>query len=229
MMQVIRVHDLQFGVPNGVCRFRAETLMTKEPGTIAWIDAMPMGSVLYDIGANVGIYSIYAASKGHRVVAIEPVPANYATLCRNIAMNHFEGLVMPVAMALGRDAGKVLVASRNDFAGSAEALVETAGLQILSARLDDLIEAYRLPQPTHIKIDTDGNEPEVLSGALDVLRQAHSVILETDERKPESSNAGNELLRFAGLTFTARHVCPLTPNSPIGMDHWHSERIAYDE
>src|SRR5688572_16327185 len=40
---------------------RAASLFDKQPATIAWIDAFPAGSVFWDIGANVGVYSLYAA------------------------------------------------------------------------------------------------------------------------------------------------------------------------
>ena len=54
---------LKFVVPNQVCEFRALTFSTKEPETLEWIDSIPDGSILWDIGANVGLYTCYAAKK----------------------------------------------------------------------------------------------------------------------------------------------------------------------
>ena len=52
---------LIFAVPNSLSNYRADSFSTKEPETLEWIDSMPDGSVVWDIGANVGIYSCYAA------------------------------------------------------------------------------------------------------------------------------------------------------------------------
>ncbi len=52
-----------FAVPNGLCRYRADTFSSKEPETLAWIDNFSENSIFWDIGANVGLYSIYAAKK----------------------------------------------------------------------------------------------------------------------------------------------------------------------
>ena len=51
---------------------RAATMLTKQPATIEWIDRFQPGSVFWDIGANVGVYTLYAALRGDtRVVAFE--------------------------------------------------------------------------------------------------------------------------------------------------------------
>src|SRR5687768_12995904 len=64
---------------------------SKEPWTIDLIERMEPGDVLYDVGANVGPYTLVAAALGHRVVAIEPGYQNYARLCHNLAMNFDPG------------------------------------------------------------------------------------------------------------------------------------------
>src|SRR5262245_59555308 len=66
-----------FDVSTRIAHSRATTLLTKEPGTIAWLDLLPAGSVLFDVGANVGMYSVYAAmARGCAVHAFEPDGAN---------------------------------------------------------------------------------------------------------------------------------------------------------
>ena len=61
------------------------TLFSKEPITLAWIDTFKDGETLYDIGANVGMYTIYAAvMRKANVYAFEPEALNYAELNKNI-------------------------------------------------------------------------------------------------------------------------------------------------
>ena len=56
----------------------ALSLLRRQPDTIAWIDAFQPNSVFWDVGANVGIYSLYAAlRRGTRIVAFEPAAINY--------------------------------------------------------------------------------------------------------------------------------------------------------
>ena len=79
---------LVFSIPNEICKFRVDTFSTKEPETLEWIDSMPRGSVLWDIGANVGLYTCYAAkARGCRVFSFEPSVFNLEMLARNIFLN----------------------------------------------------------------------------------------------------------------------------------------------
>ena len=55
--------NMTFSVPNKLNHFRVDTFSEKEPETLEWIDTFPDNSTLWDIGANVGLYSIYAAKK----------------------------------------------------------------------------------------------------------------------------------------------------------------------
>ena len=70
--------------------YRASTVSTKEPETLEWINGFNETDVLYDIGANVGVFSLYAAL--HRncdVYAFEPESKNYACLHNNIYLNNY--------------------------------------------------------------------------------------------------------------------------------------------
>ena len=82
--------ELVFCCLSKTCRSRARTFFEKEPETLAWIDSFPPRSVFWDIGANVGVYSMYAALRSHSVSSFEPAASNYFALNRNIALNNFQ-------------------------------------------------------------------------------------------------------------------------------------------
>ena len=68
---------------------RANTFSSKEPETLEWIDSMQKKSILWDVGANVGTYSCYAAKKMElQVFAFEPSVFNLSLLAQNIYMNN---------------------------------------------------------------------------------------------------------------------------------------------
>ncbi len=75
---------IKFFCPGKIPKWRALTLLTKEPETLEWIETFQDTEILWDIGSNVGVYSLYAAMKGHSVLAFEPSPSNYYLLSRNI-------------------------------------------------------------------------------------------------------------------------------------------------
>jgi FkbM family methyltransferase len=155
-------------------RFRAHCV-EKEPFTVDFIERIPKGGVLYDIGANVGSYSLIALSRGVPTIAIEPGSENYAALCRNIRMNNLMELAMPICVALADDIGTTWLDYSDLRAGAASHNLGSARKLHLHRQrvpvftLDGLIADFKLPRPTHIKIDTDGNELAVLKGMAGVL------------------------------------------------------------
>src|SRR5262249_26099107 len=76
--------------------FRAESLLTKEADTIRWIDGFNNNAIFWDIGANVGVYSLYAAVKARAtVLAFEPAAPNFYSLTRNVHLNCLDQRVHP--------------------------------------------------------------------------------------------------------------------------------------
>lgn len=165
--------------------WRAKTLLTKEPETIAWLDAYlsdrSRDRVLFDVGANVGIYSVYAAARhGCHVYAFEPVVENFTRLEVNRALNACEHL-HPFQIAIGARNGLVDLFLKDARIGNSGAQIHAAvdelgasfapvaARKVLALSLDSLTRDFGLPCPTLIKIDIDGLEDLVLEGAADVL------------------------------------------------------------
>jgi FkbM family methyltransferase len=199
---------ISYLTPNTFLKWRVDTLYTKEPCTLEWIAGFGAGEVLVDVGANVGMYTVWAAmTRGARVFAFEPESQNYALLNRNLMLNGLGGSVKAYCMALSDSAGfSELHLAVLDAGGSCHQLGEkvdfnhrpaqpkfSQGCQ--SARLDDLVRDGVVPAPQHIKIDVDGFEPKVIAGAAQVLRapQTRSLLIEVNQNLPDHMQMVAEL------------------------------------
>lgn len=174
---------LNFFIPNGPCFWRAKTLKTKEPWTLEWIDSFSQDDVFWDIGANIGIYTIYASViKGVSTFAFEPEAANYRVLNENIRINNVAKLVRAYCLAVSNkfsfnelNLSKIETASANHQVRPKR---NTAFVQgIVTYSLDILCQ--HLPKPTKLKIDVDGIEPAIIDGGLKVaLPHVKSLMVE---------------------------------------------------
>jgi FkbM family methyltransferase len=171
---------VSFCTPNRATAWRVDTLFTKEPDTISWIAEFADGDALLDIGANVGMYSIWAAkTRAARVFAFEPESQNFALLNRNILINDLAERITAYCVALSDRTGfgtlalsQFMVGGSGHNYGQAEldapASVYRQGC--FSSSVDALVESGDIPVPAHIKIDVDGIEPQIVRGAAATLR-----------------------------------------------------------
>lgn len=200
----------------------------KEPWTVRWIEEFVRpADVLFDIGANVGAYALVAAKHtegGARIFAFEPGPATYAALCANVVLNRCEECVVPLPVALAAttgiarfeltdiDPGKALhalVASDGGAAAARAAGVVRPHRHFVAAfALDDLRDALAIPAPTHVKLDVDGAELDVLRGARRTLSEPalRSLMVEVDERAPEAVDELFAVLRESGFKLLRRET-----------------------
>jgi len=175
-------HALFYEAAGSHVIWRVHSMLEKEPDTICWIDQFKSGETFVDIGANIGLYTIYAAVMKQAVVyAFEPEAQNYALLNRNILHNSLQDRVVAYCLAL-TDAVKVdkLHLSKIELGGSCHTFGESLDFNLkprispfaqgaITWCLDRLIEDNVIPVPDHIKIDVDGLEHLVLKGAQKVL------------------------------------------------------------
>lgn len=187
------VDGLIFNLPNRHCEWRVQTIYTKEPDTVKWIQDMPVGDVFYDIGANIGLYTMLAVKRGLRVFSFEPESQNFAILIRNLAMNHFtreQVVAFPFCIS-DREMVETLRLSSLIAGGSCHSFASNMNFKLeekqwayeqgsVSFSLDTLVYELNMPQPAHIKIDVDGFEDKVLKGAERVLDHTQSVLVEMD-------------------------------------------------
>jgi FkbM family methyltransferase len=143
------------------------------------------GGVFYDVGANVGFFSLLAARRvgaTGRVCAFEPVPANAQSVRANAELNGLGNLrVFEVAAGRENKLADFLL-TRWDGGGSlSEQAVMPAHVmsrtQVRVAPLDALIEAEALPLPDFVKIDVEGTEMDVLAGMSGTIRRCMPILL----------------------------------------------------
>lgn len=193
----------------------------KEPDTVYWIETfMKEGDVFFDVGANVGAYSLVAAKFYNdtiKVYSFEPAFPNFAQLCKNIYLNNCQHSVIPLLIALSDKTSVGRFHYQNLIPGGAlhtfgeaidykgEVFTPVFTQYMMSYRLDDLIDQFGIPKPNHIKIDVDGIERAVLEGAQKVLSNPSLRSLNVELEDGESERQITELLRAKGFKFHSKH------------------------
>jgi FkbM family methyltransferase len=189
---------------------------------IAQTRELGIGGIMLDLGANVGRMSVPRVILGDvtAVYCAEPDPLNHACLTRNVRDNHLRGLVLPDRVAVGgvtgtsrfersSSAGGHRVLSQNAVATRETIIVPTVTVDEWVARLGVDLEAV-----TFVKVDVQGAEPRVMSGAAGLLAHRHIAWqLEVDPSlltKGGSSTA--ELIGLVQRHFT--HFIDLNRNAP---------------
>jgi FkbM family methyltransferase len=178
----------------------------KEPETLQWIEEnMRTTDVFWDVGANVGAYSLiaYHVSKCQgKIYAFEPMYSTYSELCTNVLLNGCQENVHPFPLALSnvRKADKINfsnaqpgtalhVIGKAGEGGAASSTKQMLSMSILTISIDDCISQFGFDPPDLVKIDVDGLEFQVIQGMEKVLRgsKLRSFIMEVD-----FANAGKQ-------------------------------------
>ncbi len=220
---------------------RLETYFAKEPTTLTWIDSFKEDDFLYDVGANVGLYTVYAAAvAGCRVAAFEPESLNYAELNKNIFLNQLHGRVKAYCCAITDRCGlDSLYLSRfapsyshhdfgdNRWEGPVRLLVADAASRLpqgcMGLSIDTISDAEWLEQPTHIKVDVDGLEHRVIRGASGMLngkeRRLKTILVEMNFKVKESQSIMADMKAW-GWKFSMDQVCTTRHEGKISEAEW---------
>jgi FkbM family methyltransferase len=201
--------DTLFVSPGALLKLWWPVLEATDPALFAWVsEFVADGDVVWDIGANVGLFAFAAAARAGasgRVVAVE-ADIWLANLLRRSARPSKQRApvdVLPVAVSDAVDVASFQIAERGraanflaDACGSSQAGGIRETQQVMSVTLDWLLE--RFPAPNVLKIDVEGAELQALSQAQRLLAQVRPVILcEVRERHTE---AISELLHAHSYT-----------------------------
>jgi len=211
----IRTISLSFHTPNSMCQSRAVTFSSKEPETLDWIDRFGGSGVLFDIGANVGTYTVYfAKSQPGNVYAFEPSVFNTSLLAKNINANNVQAkvrlLMNPLSASTGYAdfklqsvvEGGALSAFGVDYGHDGEPIAPMLSYQTYGFSIDDMAAIGMLPEPPGlIKIDVDGIEHLILSGARKTLAdpRLRSVLIEVNDGFHEQAAAVGAIMGAAGF------------------------------
>lgn len=211
------IGDVKFYCSGGIPHWRAETLLSKEPETIEWINSFALDTIFWDIGANVGVYSLYAAKRQHiQVMAFEPSAANYSILSKNIEINEMDSVISGLCVAFS-DKSEVGYLNMSNTSpggalscfGQAQEAYSIAGKTyevpfkqgMIGFTIDDFIERFSPPFPNYLKIDVDSIEDKIIAGASKTIKntQLKSVLIELDTEEKDYCKRVISALENAGL------------------------------
>jgi len=178
---------------------RAMSALTRQPATIEWIDSFEPGSVFWDVGANVGVFSMYAAlGTDTKVVAFEPAAVNYFLLAANCEANNlFDQIDCLLVGVGGRHAIDRLEVSQFragrsfSFRGKKSESYNARQASVVLS-IDELVEDYGLPCPNYIKIDAPGASEAIIAGAERTFRRPELQQVHLEVR--EQSKGGQRIL-----------------------------------
>jgi FkbM family methyltransferase len=211
--------------PRGKLRFRCSSAMAArhavdflrhEPETRCWIDEhIRPGEHLWDVGANIGHYSLYAAlSPEITVTAFEPVAGTFAALAANVALNGFSGRIAPLCMALSDANGIAPIYLASAEPGMAMHALrmpanqlgpfEADGVQLVPAmRGEDFAKELHVSPPTHVKVDVDGHELAVLQGMGTLLDTVKTLWIEMEDNVADPNSQRDIEVLLAARGFSA--------------------------
>ncbi|MBI1870520.1 MAG: FkbM family methyltransferase [Chlamydiae bacterium] len=218
--------DIYLDIESGYEFFTRLHSCKKEPETVHWIETFIGGrEVFYDIGANVGVYSLIAAKSmggDGKIFSFEPGFSSFSQLCKNIYLNQCSDSITPLQIALsnktrleafnyssleGIEPGGALHSLGECVDENGKPFIPFWHQKLMGFRLDDLIQEFLLPIPNYIKLDVDGHELEILEGGKETLSnpEVKSLLVEINE----GLSKGQRLVQFlegAGFGIKSRHL-----------------------
>jgi len=186
---------------NSLCRFRASTFATKEPDTLDWISSFGKNAIFLDIGANIGIYSIFAAKFTKKIYSFEPDALNYALLNLNIKDNLLVEKISAYPVSIHNSFKFDYLNLQNYQFGGALSSFSNNKDQFekrfnpsfrqgsYSITIDYFFSNLEIKKKENVycKIDVDGNEKIVLEGAKKTLKNKifKSILVELDSKRSD--------------------------------------------
>jgi FkbM family methyltransferase len=175
-------------------------LVSAETAETRFLESLPLqDKVIYDVGAFVGLLTLFFARQAKQVIAYEPNPPSYARALENVALNSLNNVVLrnvavgnqPAILTLAYDPLMPGAASGDAAVrGQIEVTANhTVSASVRVVRLDDDMLEAGLPAPDFIKIDVEGMELAVLEGAAGMLSAHPALYIELHGSDIDNKNA----------------------------------------
>jgi FkbM family methyltransferase len=142
--------------------------------------------VVWDVGANIGIYTVLMAKLAARVVAFEPMPATVERLRANVELNRLDNVEL-VELALADEAGRTSMAVIAEASGGSHLVRNGGGGLDVTATTGDLYMAEH-GAPDVVKVDIESFEPEFVRGSFGML-QARRPLLTLEVNRASMTTA----------------------------------------
>ncbi len=212
--------NLDLYTPNAMCKMRADTFSSKEPEILSWIDKHGGDHSFWDIGSNIGLYSIYyGLTQSGRVVSFEPSVFNLKQLAKNISLNGLSEKIdlnpIPLSDSTGYaefavsslEEGSAQNAFGVDYGFDGNDLNRQVNYSILGMSGDEIIKSgYIEKVPKMIKLDVDGIEHLILEGMKEILlsENCYSVFVEVNDDFQEQSSQVEKILTQSGFELSEK-------------------------
>tara|TARA_Y100000816_G_scaffold172725_1_gene124155 strand:+ start:341 stop:1204 length:864 start_codon:yes stop_codon:yes gene_type:complete len=224
---------IKFFVPNRAVNLRVKRFYSKEPGTLEWIDNFNNDNIIFwDIGSNIGLFSIYASIKHKKikVYSFEPSTSNLRVLSRNISINNLQEkiIINQFPLTLKPNTYQILKETRfqegcasnsfgEDFGFDGNKIYEKNSYKVFGNNINNLIENKILEIPDYIKIDVDGIEHLILEGADKYLNsdKIKSISVELNEDFIDQKKRVKKILLDNNFLFVSKNKGEDNPNSKI--------------
>ncbi len=223
-------HIIEFICPNYLSDWRAQTFRVKEPETLDWIDTMKDEEIFWDVGANIGIFSLYAVkAKNANVFSFEPSVFNLELLTRNIFQNQLQDRISVVPIALSNSTGfnnmrmtttewgGALSTFGEDFGWDGKKLNENFQYTTAGITMDEAVNKLKIPLPGYLKMDVDGLEHLILQGGDEVLKNVESILIEVNENFEEQNFGVQKILTDAGLGLIDKKLSSAEFSAPLEL------------
>lgn len=178
--------------PSNLTNARIKGIFRDEPETIEWINSFKDENLVFlDIGANIGLFSIYASmiKKNIKVISIEPSFLTTKILYKNCLLNNLNEKIKIIPNPIGIKKEMVNMHYSSSLDAAAYNTINYSNsplgkeINTLAFSINELYEENLIDIPAYIKIDVDGNE-------LDILKNS-SLLLEKKEIKSLMIEASN--------------------------------------